>query len=229
MSVSDEFERLILDPQCTERDAHAFLKQYPYVLIQLFNQSWNFYAIVSEFRLGGVFRSDFAIISANSCCWEVVFVELEGPNDRLYTNKGVPNAKLNWAIRQTNDWRVFVGEHRSAFRSELARIVEPYDTYAHKNLMGKGVPGHVEIENNSTYIDYEYCVVMGNSRNFSESDRKAHGSHRDRVVATYDRVLNTMRDLESRWDNTDKARAMLTCTGKYDPVRHARWDTDEEQ
>ena len=215
MQVSDQFEQILEQENSTEREVHAFLKQFPYVLIHLFNKSWNFYHIFPEFRLGTDFRADFAVVSANSGRWEVILIELEGPRDSLYTKQGLPNRKLNWAIRQTNDWRDFVSEQKDCLRREVAKLVEPFNTYSHNNMMGKGgVPGHVELLHPETYISYDYCVVIGNSRFFSDSDRKAHKQNRDRTVATYDRVLNAMRDLESRNDTIEQRVKFLSKPGK---------------
>jgi len=78
LTLSAEFKKILDDPAATERDAQRFLKSFPMLMVRLFNVSWNYYLAVPEFSLGTDFRADFLILSADSCCWHTVFVELEG-------------------------------------------------------------------------------------------------------------------------------------------------------
>lgn len=214
MRVSEQFKSVALREDATERDAHAFLKRYPYVLIHLFNKSWNLYKIFPEFRMGTDFRADFVIISADSGAWHGRFVELEGPNDRLYTNAGTPRKKLSWAIRQTNDWRDFTWAHKASLMREFAKLIKPLGRPAQNNLMAHGVPADVELEHPNTYIDFDYYVVIGNSQRFSDSDRKTHTHWSSDGVVTYDRVYRTIQELESRCDTLKRQREFLANSGR---------------
>jgi len=201
MKLSDQFKKIALNEDATERKASAFLKKYPYVIIQLFNRSWNFYRIFPEFRMGSDFRADFVIISADSGAWHGQFVELEGPNDSPYTKSGAPSTKLNLAIQQTKDWQDFIYAQKANLMHEFAKLIKPLKSPAQNNLMGHGVLADVELEHPNTLIDFDYYVIIGNSQNFTDSDRKAHKHYStgDGVV-TYDRVYKTICELESRFD-----------------------------
>lgn len=213
---SELFRALLDDSSVTERQIHLFLKKYPYVLIHLFNDAWNFYHIWSEFKLGTDFRADFAILNAHSGGWNVHFIELEGPNDKPYTNDGLPTRKLNWAIRQTNDWRDFVSRNKSGLVSEFSKLVKPLRAIAQNNLMGK-TTADVELEHPRTWIDFDYHVVIGRSTHFNERQLEGHRHyHHSHGAISYDRVFCAMQDFESRFEGlTDKHKA-LSRIGKSD-------------
>jgi len=211
--ISDEFKSILLDKKTTERDVMRFLKGYPYVLVQLFNKSWNKYRIFPEFRMGSDFRADFVIISADSGAWHGRFIELEGPNDSPYTKAGTPRKKLNWAVRQTNDWRDFTWAHKVNLMHEFAKLIRPLGWPAQNNLMGQNVSAHVELEHPNTFIDFDYHIIIGNSRDFSDSDRKAHRHYSGNNVVTYDRVYNTMCEFESRFETFKEQQKALANTG----------------
>lgn len=213
MKISDKFKSIALREDATEREIHAFLKKYPYVLIHLFNTSWDLYKIFPEFRMGTDFRADFVIISADSGAWHGRFIELEGPNDSPYTKAGISSKKLNWALHQTNEWNNFIYSHKPNLMHEFAKLIKPLKRSAQNNLMGRGVLADIELEHPETYIDFYYHVVIGNSKRFSESDRKAHKKWAIDGVATYDRLYNAICELESRFGTIEQQRVCLSNSG----------------
>lgn len=214
MKVSDEFNEIISRVNATERDVHRFLKKYPYVLIHLCNNSWNFYHIFSEYRLGTDFRADFVIISADSGRWHGHFIELKGPNDAVYTKEGQPGKKLGGAIGQTHDWRNYVDAHRVVLKHEFAKLIRPLKKPAQNNLMFNKTTADIELAHPNTSIHFDYHIVVGNSQKFTESDKKAHRDWSvDKNVLTYDRVYKAMLDIESRYSTLQEQRAALSSKG----------------
>ena len=214
MSLSEEFRSIVLSSKATERAAHAFLKRYPYVLIHLFNKSWNFYKIFSEFRLGTDFRADFVVISANSGYWDVHFIELEGPHDSPYTQSSTPSRKLNWALdKQMIGWTLRMNIVIIS-RIELAKAVKPLRAPAQNHLREHNTTADIEIGHSKTSKHFEYHVIIGNSRRFTEAHRKAHRRHSHwHGVLTYDRVYNAMCDLEARYNSFEDQVKVLSSTG----------------
>jgi len=214
MKVSEQFRLIALADGAKERDVHTFLKDYPYVLIHLFNHSWNFYYAFSEFQLGTDFRADFVILSADSGAWHAEFIELEGPHDKPYKKDLTPTPKLNWAIRQTNDWREFTTAYRQTLLHEIAKLLRPLEVISQNNLMTKGVKADIEILHPETYVHFDYHVIIGNSKTFTDAERKAHArfSISDHVM-TYDRVYNTMVELESRCSSLEDQKEFLSQKG----------------
>jgi hypothetical protein len=213
--ISEQFREIAFTENATEQQVHSFLKKYPYVLIQLVNRSWNYFQLFSEFRMGSDFRADFLVLSADSGMWHARFIELEGPHDRVYTKERLPTRKLNWAIRQTDDWRRFANEYRQALAHELAKLVRTRNSHAQNKLMGKGVKADVELEHPQTYIEFYYHVVIGNSESFSDEERTAHArySHSDNVM-TYDRLWKTMVELETRYSTFEEQAESLSSAGR---------------
>ncbi|MCX7011508.1 MAG: DUF4263 domain-containing protein [Candidatus Sumerlaeota bacterium] len=212
--LSEQFRAIALNHDAKERDVHAFLKQYPYVLIHLFNGAWNLYRIFPEFRLGADFRADFVIISAGSGSWYGHFIELKGPQDAPYTKAGLPTRQLNWAIGQTNDWLEFVWSQRANLMREFAKLIKPFGRHAQNNLMARDVTADIELEHPRTHIDFAYYIVIGNSALFSEKQRKAHARYSvSQSVVTYDRVYKTMREIESHHDTLERQIECLSRCG----------------
>jgi hypothetical protein len=179
--------------------------------------SWNYYRIFSEFRIGTDFRADFALLSANSCGWEAKFIELEGPHDKPYKSDSTPSPKLNWAIRQTNDWRDFVRDFRPTLKHEFAKLLQPHDVHAQNLLITSACGAHIEIEHPRTSVEFDYHVVIGNSQTFGPEHRKAHNWQSGWTgVMTYDRVYDAMVDLESRYSTYEEQVKCLSQWGKED-------------
>ena len=199
----------------TERKIHAFLKEYPLALIRLVNLSWNFYYLISEFRLGNDFRADFLVLSADSGQWHAHFVELEGPRDNPYRKDRTPSRKLNWAFKQTDDWREFTDQQKPALQREFAKYLRPLKAAAQNALMGKGTTADIEIEHPSVFLDFDYHLIIGNSSTFTEDERAAHKRFSSwRQVMSYDRVYESMKEIESWQENLAEQKKTLSSRGR---------------
>lgn len=222
MKLSDQFKEIISADGATERLAHEFLKQYPYVLIHLFCHSWNFYYSFPEFRLGTDHRADFLVLSADSGAWHAQLIELEGPHDKVYNKDLTPSRKLNWAVRQTMDWDEFTRAHRQSLLHEIAKLVRPLGVISQNNLMATGARADVEILHPKTYVHFYYHVIIGNSKSFSEPERQAHARFSGpNNVVTYDRVYKMLVELESRPKTLEQQVELMTTAGSpaYYPRR----------
>ena len=214
-AVSEQFRQMALSEGATERAVHSFLKKYPFALIRLVNLSWNFHCLISEFRLGNDFRADFLVLSADSGSWHAHFIELEGPHDNPYRNDLTASPKLNWAFRQTDDWREFATQHRTALQHEFAKQLRPFKAAAQNALLGKGTHAHIEIEHPSVFIDFDYHLVIGNSSSFTDEERAAHKRFSSwRMVMTYDRIYESMKEVESWHKSLAEQRKTLSSRGR---------------
>lgn len=75
---------------------------------------------ISEFEFGADLRADFVICQDRSSYgFEYEFVEVESPNDSVYTKKGIPSSHLSEAINQIQQWRMWI----DANRAEAKRIL----------------------------------------------------------------------------------------------------------
>jgi hypothetical protein len=215
LPVSEQFRRLALAKGAKERKIHAFLKEYPFALIRLVNLSWNFYCLVSEFRLGNDFRADFLVLSADSGQWHAHFIELEGPQDNPYRKDRTPSPKLNWAFKQTDDWREFTDQQKPALQREFAKHLRPFKAAAQNALMGKGTTADIEIEHPSVYLGFDYHLVIGNSSTFTEEERATHKRYSSwRMVMSYDRIYESMVEIESWHDDLASQKRILSTRGR---------------
>ncbi|MBN1342839.1 MAG: DUF4263 domain-containing protein [Phycisphaerae bacterium] len=197
--LSQRFRELIDDPKATERDVHSFLKAYPMIMIQLFNVSWNYYLAIPEFELGTDFRADFLVLSADSGAWHAVFVELKGPNDRIYLKDGSPSKKLRDAEKQIADWQKFCRARTDEVKHGLAKALKPRCVSAQNLLMGRGGYAHEEIELPGCFFHEQYKIVIGRRSSFADEPSThalAPGFGYGPQVSTYDRVLDFLVDHE---------------------------------
>jgi hypothetical protein len=195
---SEKFKAILDNPKTTERDIHSFLKQYPYVVIKLFNISWNYYICVPEFRFGNDFRADFLILSADSGSWQAAFIELEGAHDEIMLKDKTPSKKLRIAQKQISQWDTFFRNHLSTVRHDLAKILKDKDIPALNKLAYYGGNASAEIENPTTNIFAKYHIVIGRrSKRYSDKDMEScPGFGYGEKIVTYDRLLDAIVEIE---------------------------------
>ena len=201
MKASTKLREILNNPRATERDAQEFLKSYPMLMVRLFNVSWNYYLAVPEFALGTDFRADFLVVSADSGRWHVVFVELEGPNDRIYLKNGQPSKKLRTAQKQLDDWQRFVCGRTDEVKQELAKVLKPRRIHAQNRLMGRGGYAHDEILLPDVFLHEQYKIVIGRRSSFADEPTHhmpAPGFGYAGQVSTYDRVYDCLVDEEAK-------------------------------
>ena len=112
-----EFCRL-LDKGRGERPLQAFLQCNPTVLIQILRGGHRIWAIPQK-RLGDKHVTDFVLGEWNSLGHHWYPVELESPNAKPFTKSGDPSKALTHAIRQIQDWRLWLNQ-KSGIRAQTA-------------------------------------------------------------------------------------------------------------
>lgn len=199
MSCSTKFREILDNPKTTERDVHSFLKQYPYLIIKLFNISWNYYICVPEFKFGNDYRADFLVLSADSGSWQAAFIELEGPHDDIMLKDETPSKKLRIAQKQIGQWEIFFRNHLSTVRHDLAKILKDKDIPALNKLARHGGKASAEIENPTTNIFAKYHIVIGRrSKRYSDKNMEpCPGFGYEEKIVTYDRLLDAIIEVES--------------------------------
>lgn len=103
------FLKLINRPNVAEEEIHQFLVQYPVFVPAL----WPYEnTIFSKLNLGNQYTVDFAHARTNThgATWHLI--EIEKPQDLLFTKAGNPTAKLSHAMRQLQDWYSWFVEER---------------------------------------------------------------------------------------------------------------------
>ena len=168
-------------------------------MVRLFNVSWNYYLAVPEFQLGTDHRADFLILSADSGRWHAVFVELEGPNDRIYLKNGLPSKQLRAAQKQLDDWQRFVCGRTDQIKQEIAKVLKPRLICAQNRLMSCGGYAHDEIVHPDVFLHHQYKIVIGRRSSFVNEPTHhmpAPGCGYSWQVSTYDRIYDFLADQE---------------------------------
>ena len=200
MKLSTQFQSLLDEPSSTETDAMRFIKQYPMLMVKLFNVSWNYYRVFTEFPLGTDYRADFMVLSADSGSWHAVFIELEGPNDRIYLKNGEPAKKLRGAQKQIDDWKKYFKSHHDSIKHEISKRLEIRRVCAQNKLLGSEGWAHDEILHPDVFIWDSYKIMLGQRSSFKDEPTDhmpAPGQGYTPVVSTYDRVVDYLRSREN--------------------------------
>lgn len=209
----------MLDAAKGEREIHAFLKKNDYLILQAFNRAWNTYHVISEFKVGTDFRSDFLILSAHSGAWFATFIELESHRARLYTRDGVPTRSLNVAKRQLAEWRDYTQKFPDVLRHQFSKLLRARRQCACCSVANKFASGAEEISSRETYIEYYYHIVIGRSSTLTDAERKdrqLNSSWGGSEIATYDRLLTFARQKDT---GDRETRATWRAAG-LKPPRH---------
>ena len=110
-AAADAFSRLI-ESGPDEADIQAFLSNHAYFV--MLTPVYDHFFVVSQAPLGTEYCADFALYgSCNGPWWTLV--EIERPDDRLFTRAGDPSAKLTHATRQARDWRRWIEDNPDYF------------------------------------------------------------------------------------------------------------------
>lgn len=98
-----------------ERDLQRVIEQYPELLIQHLGGGHGRWVIPQK-KLGADYVPDFLIAERLSFGFRWQAVELESPRNRMFTKRGDPSQHLVHAIRQIQDWRVWL-KHNADYAS----------------------------------------------------------------------------------------------------------------
>lgn len=182
----------------TEQDVCAWLKANPVVLrMGLAPES---FATLVEYRLGSDYRADFLIARSDSNAFgvQVMLVECESPQHKLFTKSGDVTAALNHAIGQVRCWQGWIRANRSYFARSVAqalRKVRFTDAWKRKHILDYCLDG---------YVAEEYVIVIGRRASLSERDikhlRNAKLSDSYDII-TYDQLIERAEDVLRWLDN----------------------------
>ena len=103
--------RQALDGAKVERDLQIFLEDNPTLLVQPLGGGHGRWVLPQK-RLGGEHITDFMIAEKSSLGFEWTAVELESPTASIFTKAGEFSATASHAIRQIEDWRIWLGRNR---------------------------------------------------------------------------------------------------------------------
>ncbi len=193
----DSFAAL-LDCTSGERELLSFFGRYPHAIYwTLCRLGGHCRYAFREFPLGSTYVADFVLLNSYSGVWEVKFVELEPVSSKVFTKAGTPAKRLAGAVKQVDDWCEYFERHREQVRADLVRWARTKDILGYDegdtpcNFSGN------MLSDPATYLKVTSHVFVGRRANLmpDEHTRKARFGTRHSVeVATYDRILNLVRE-----------------------------------
>lgn len=165
--------REALDSAKREEDIQQFLQAHPKYLIQHLGGGHGRWIIPKQ-RLGAEHVTDFMIGERDSMGFRWQAVELESPLAKMFTQAGNPSAALTHAIRQIQDWRMWLAANQN---------------YAARDRGEDGL-GLTEIHPDVTGV-----VIMGRRATESEETRRLRrqmGRDAKIEIHTFDYLLDAL-------------------------------------
>jgi hypothetical protein len=99
--------KILLDKKCNENTIHKFIKLNPTLLAYMMyggKGNWLF----SKPKFGCEYIPDFIMCTQDSAGFHWAIVELESPNKKVLRNNGQQTAHLSNAVKQINEWRIWL-------------------------------------------------------------------------------------------------------------------------
>lgn len=153
-------------------------------------------SVIAKFPVGER-STDYAYLCKNSIEWQLVLVELEDSNKRIFkpSSKNVAfTAEFSDAVAQIDVWRDYATDHLDRLREKLRPLMVPPQMYRNK-------------------LSVRYMLVIGRSAEFEYDEKRRlrlanYGQDRDLRIITYDTIAREVRS------GGAKAKAVLRANSR---------------
>jgi hypothetical protein len=173
--VFREWHTLMNSPDgCKERNIHQFLIKHP-SLVPMVSRSPFPSALISQPPLVGIGQKipDFLWIARDSLNLRPVFIEIESPCKRWFTQAGVPHHEFTQALNQLGQWR--------AWLNQPANQLNFFEQFL--------IPGGMRRD---LHFSPHFILIYGRRREFEQhpelSRLRAQFERGDQQVMTFDRL-----------------------------------------
>jgi hypothetical protein len=179
----EELQEIITEAK-GERAAQVYLEKYPEVLGGLLFSTRPH--VVSQFRLGDEYVTDFVVARGFSGGWEIKMVELESPS----------------AHSQVTEWKRYVETNREYFLKRLSETIKEKDLNPTDLSKGKEPTDSVGwlMTHPQSMAVVTYVIIISN-RGLMEDEhywRRSDSKESSITTMTYDRVLEQARHCDSQ-------------------------------
>lgn len=181
--IIDEFNKVLDDQLSNENDIQTFLETNSEMIPLPFLNGHHLHhtTIISKFRLGNEYVTDFAYLTKCSDYWYFILIELEDSKKRIF-NKDRENiyfsAEFNHAYDQITAWKAYINDNRESILRKIDKI-------------------RVPLRENPVY--FKYVLIVGRNEDKENSERKikmfAQKNDSDTKVMTYDSVISMCKHL----------------------------------
>lgn len=162
----------------TENDIQKFLEENTIFIPtpSLNNHGLHFHCVISKFKLGNEFVTDFAFLTKDSYSWDFVLIELEDAKKKIFTNnrKRIEfHSDFNHAYDQITSWKSYVKKNKERILHQIDKL-------------------RVPLSGNS--VNFKYILVIGRNSETDGSQKKIDMVNEKNVdgikIMTYDSLLS---------------------------------------
>ena len=141
------------------------------------NHGIHFNAILTKFPISSSYICDFAYITKSTVEWEIVFIEIESPQKRIFlkNDKDIRfSSEFNNACDQVLSWKAFIGSNFEFVKNSLRTLLRPAQMY-------------------NNQVRFKYVLLLGRN---SELKTQQHinmfrnRQSNDFKILTYDSISN---------------------------------------
>lgn len=183
--INASFYNMLKDPSKNENDIQQFMEHHSELIPLPFlcGHFLHFTAVISKFKLGNEYITDFAYLTKCSDYWEFVLMELEDPKKKLFTEDKENiyfSADFNHAYDQITSWKAYVEVNQNSILQKIEKL-------------------RVPLEYNP--VRFKYVLIIGRNNeklNFEKRTRMFAQKCNDSIkVMTYDSVVSSCEYLPS--------------------------------
>lgn len=167
----------------TENQIQEFLEENTIFIPMpfLLNHYLHMNCVISKFKLGNEFVTDFAYLTKSSDYWEFVLVELEDAKKKIFTNDKENiyfHSQFSHAYDQITSWKAYVNKNREAILHQIDKLRVPL---------------------NENSVRFKYVLVIGRNAEKDNSEKRramfAEKSDNDIRVMTYDSLVSQCKSV----------------------------------
>ena len=177
-----------------EEELQVYLQSNPGFLAGLTGTPDNTdLAVLFKPKIGTQFVADFCVLQSYQGGSVANLIELETSDDQLFTKNGNPARRYATALKQVEDWRIWIDRNKVHFAKELVRTAKALPLISAKAPRLKGIRTTDAARLEKIWAAfggfdepfYNYTIVLGRWS-------RLRGSDKTRIIA---RNRNTDRDL----------------------------------
>lgn len=181
--IKQSFFELLDDTTKNENDIQRFLEEYTELIPLPFLSGHYLHdaAIISKFKLGNEYITDFAYLTKCSDYWEFVLIELEDASKKIFTNDKENvyfSADFNHAVDQITSWKAYIDANKDSVLKKLQKFRVP---------LGENP------------VRFKYVLIIGRNSEKQNSEKRtrmfAQKNSNETKIMTYDSVVSSCEHL----------------------------------
>ena len=170
-----------------EEILQQYLEQHKEILIAAFGApGWFYNLVLPKFKFGSDYISDFVVFTGQSYSYWIKLIELEPSTSLIFTKQGDYAQRLNHAIKQVDEWSVWIKRNEPYFRDCLQKELK------------KKYPSFDETLKHTRRFIVSSNIIIGRRDMLSDEDNKRRAQEYEKSnldIITYDRLVDIERKI----------------------------------